>query len=258
MIWLAPAVVGLVESATDFRCQSEARHLQNIERTNVMPRRLLLTPGQIFTRLTVIGPALDAAMPYLTSGGTTSRKSRSRCLCTCGKRITVYNSLLVKGLTKSCGCLQKEIWKSVITKHGYAGTRTHRCWKNMIQRCTNPNHDHFHLYGGRGIKVCSEWRNFEAFLKDNGPCPPGKQLDRWPNNNGNYQPGNTRWATRVEQARNCRSNHIFTAFGIAGCLPELCERFQKPYKLIKGRIDRGWNIERALQTPELPSRWKKA
>jgi len=78
----------------------------------------------------------------------------------------------------------------------------------MIQRCTNPNRADYRLYGGRGIKVCKRWRDFAAFLADMGERPKGKTLDRYPNNNGNYQPGNCRWATPKQQAANRRRKQI--------------------------------------------------
>jgi hypothetical protein len=90
----------------------------------------------------------------------------------------------------------------------------------MIQRTTNPNNKNFRNYGGRGIVVCERWRkNFVAFLADMGRCPPGKSLSRWPDPSGNYEPGNCRWATPSEQARNrrkkplpshCKNGHEYT------------------------------------------------
>lgn len=89
---------------------------------------------------------------------------------------------------------------------GYVLTPTYRTWRTMKNRCLNPNVDNYRFYGGRGITVCARWRDsFEAFLADMGERPEGKTLDRFPNKNGNYEPGNCRWATMVEQMQNTRN-----------------------------------------------------
>lgn len=90
--------------------------------------------------------------------------------------------------------------------HGMSETREYRIWMHMRQRCRLPSHIQFADYGGRGIRVCEEWdRSFPTFLRDMGLCPPGQSIDRL-ENDGNYEPGNCRWATRVEQNNNQRRN----------------------------------------------------
>lgn len=93
--------------------------------------------------------------------------------------------------------------------HNARGKRspTYRSWAMMVARCTNPRVDNYAFYGGRGIKVCDRWRDFASFLADMGERPSlAHSLDRWPNRDGDYEPGNARWATSKEQARNTKSN----------------------------------------------------
>jgi hypothetical protein len=90
------------------------------------------------------------------------------------------------------------------TTHNRSRTREYSSWLNLIQRCTNPKNPRYKHYGGRGITVCPEWRlSFEQFFKDMGPRPEGRSIDRI-NNDGNYEPGNCRWATAYEQNFNKR------------------------------------------------------
>lgn len=95
--------------------------------------------------------------------------------------------------------------------HGHAKndhSPTYRSWAAMMKRCYNDNWEGYAYYGGRGIKVCRRWHDFPNFLFDMGERPPDMTLDRWPNANGMYAPGNVRWATKTEQARNRRSFKI--------------------------------------------------
>lgn len=130
------------------------------------------------------------------------------CLCDCGNEITVPAARLQAGGTKSCGCLAKEYRKGNQARrsHGHAGanrSRAYNSWSGMFQRCENPNCEKYPDYGGRGIIVCKRWQTFENFYADMGDPPVGHTLDRR-NNDGNYEPGNCRWATVKVQQNNRR------------------------------------------------------
>lgn len=136
-----------------------------------------------------------------------------RCRCDCGAEKTVAGVYLAQGETKSCGCLVPDASRAHATKHGdnVPGHRAgeYSAWSAAIHRCTNPNNMHWKDYGGRGITVCDRWRNsYPAFLADMGRKPsPRHSIDRI-DVNGNYEPGNCRWATPQEQARNHRPKKI--------------------------------------------------
>lgn len=131
-------------------------------------------------------------------------------------------------------------------KHGMSSTRTYRSWVCMIQRCTNPNDGRWIGYGGRGIKVCERWLTFDLFLADMGIRPENTSLDRFPNNNGGYEPGNCRWASTKEQSVNRRNNRFISFNGRTATLSQWAESIGIPRETLLSRLDRGWTLERAL------------
>lgn len=121
------------------------------------------------------------------------------CRCDCGAERNINIASLKKGVTVSCGCLALERR----TKHGRSRSPTYSSWRAMRARCQRPSSVGFASYGGRGISVCERWEKFENFLADMGERPLGTSIDRI-DVNGNYEPGNCRWATREVQDENVR------------------------------------------------------
>lgn len=130
------------------------------------------------------------------------------CKCDCGNIAIVRGTHLREGSIRSCGCIRREDASTRFSEHRKTNTRVYRIWRNMKTRCNNPKHKHFHHYGGRGITICEEWLNsFEAFFDYVSNLPyfeeAGRSIDRI-DNDGNYEPGNVRWATAKEQRANQR------------------------------------------------------
>ena len=136
--------------------------------------------------------------------------------------------------------------------HSYRGKRsaTYTSWQSMHQRCTNPKLAGYKDYGGRGIKVCERWRTFELFLEDMGERPKNKTLDRYPDGNGNYEPGNCRWASRAQQASNRRRPEGSTLTHSCGLIMTVAEwakewevRTGKSASLFRVRLKKGMTVD---------------
>lgn len=172
------------------------------------------------------------------------------CICECGANATVESYKLKTGKTKSCGCLNRELTTQRnidATKHGLSRTRIYGIWRAMIDRCHNTKNNHYYLYGANGIKVCEQWLNVESFYDwaINNGYADDLTIDRIENSK-DYCPENCRWATVLKQASNKRNVTLYTVRGITSTLPAICNKFGMNYWTVRGRIKRGWPVERAL------------
>jgi hypothetical protein len=160
-----------------------------------------------------------------------------RFRCDCGSVLETYAQRVLSGGTKSCGCIQKEIAGASLRTHGKSLSKEHACWKHIIQRCTNPKNGQWKNYGGRGIEICSRWRDsFEAFLEDMGYAPEkGFKIERVDNSKG-YEPGNCEWKLMKPNVRNRRITVKVMYEGKERILGELCETEGVPYMPVYQRI----------------------
>ena len=193
-----------------------------------------------YGRLTVLGESPDRS-----SDG----RVMWRCRCDCGTEIVRIAKAVKSGNTKSCGCINKErltAQNKATAKHGMTGTRAHTAWINMQERCLNPNHNSYHRYGGRGVKICQRWLDsFTNFHDDMGDPPKGMSLDRI-DVDGDYEPSNCRWATDEEQSNNRENNRYLEFGGKKQTIAQWAREVGMSREALRYRINAGWSIEEAL------------
>lgn len=178
--------------------------------------------------------------------------TRSVCLCDCGNVVTVHNSRLVSGHTRSCGCLVAETSAKVNLQHGESGSRLHNIWRLMKNRCGNPAAPAYKWYGARGIMVCEKWRtsypSFAKWAKTHGYSET-LTLDRI-DPNGGYSPDNCRFVSNADQQRNRRSNKLITYKGETMCLEQWARKLGINSGGLHARLfDLGWPVRFAFTEP---------
>lgn len=204
--------------------------------------------GQRFNQWTVLGFSHIVGTAY-----------HWNCRCDCGKEKAVNSQSLKSGDSRSCGCHRDRLASARALKHGLTNTPEHATWRSMRSRCTDSKVPNFKDYGGRGISVCERWDSFENFLADMGPRPSNKHSIDRKDNNGNYEPGNCRWATRQEQAENKRSSIMVRLLGREQTVIAWCREFAIKHSSVYGYIKRNkcrpvdaisWALVRAAMNPE--------
>jgi hypothetical protein len=205
-------------------------------------KRLAIEAGQRFGRLRIVRETARTVHP----SGQTHRTFI--VFCECGQRLAVPLGSLRSGNTVSCGCYSREVTSALKpgTRHGMSRTRTHKSWMSMHERVSGKYKKDTSNYQSRGITVCERWSVFENFLADMGERPKGKTLDRI-DNDGNYEPGNCRWADNVTQGVNRRTTRFVMVGKERLCLLHAAGRLGVHYKTI---IDygerRGWSLQQSV------------
>lgn len=177
--------------------------------------------------------------------------SHWECKCDCGNYTVASTNNLIRGNTKSCGCLQKERTSQTHKIHGARHTRLYTIWNDMRLRCNKKNNKSYKNYGLRGISVCNEWnvsfKNFQKWALENG-YQENLTIDRI-DVNGNYCPENCRWTSVKEQNNNRRTNVYVTVNGKTLTIAQWSEVNNIPYLTIQMRRKRGWSNEDSVSIP---------
>ena len=171
----------------------------------LMGKKLEINTGNRYNMLTVI----KEVKRYVSPSGQPKRKFLFQCDCGNTKEITLDS--IRSGATTSCGCYNIKKVKQRRITHGLRQHYLYQTWRDMKKRCYNPKSKDYHNWGGRGIRIYKPWINdfkmfYDWIMENLGERPEGCSLDRYPRNNGNYEPGNLRWATSTEQNNNKRNN----------------------------------------------------
>lgn len=218
--------------------------------------KLIDITGQKYGKLTVVGKA-----PCLPNNTNT----RWLCLCDCGKETVVAGCHLKQGKIVSCGCARdKEMFERIAQQnrtHGESRTKLYMTWQGMKWRCYDPTNSGYKNYGGRGIRVCDEWKDdylaFKKWALENG-WDETLTIER-DDVNGNYEPKNCRWATVKEQGFNKRDTVRVNYKGENISLRFLYEQKERPvhFDTVTYRLELGWDIDTALNTPPATGSYAK-
>lgn len=240
---------GSARSVCAENCSFEVSHAMNPVPSNVKDMT-----GLVFGRLTV------ESFSGINSVG---RCAEWICRCSCGVVKAIRGLCLRQGKTQSCGCLNKE--RGPLKggyRHGLGGRgcrhELYATWSMMRRRCQNPNDECYHNYGGRGIKVCERWDLIANFVADMHPRPSKKHTLERVNNDGDYEPSNCIWATRIENNNNTRATHFLEFDGKRMSVRQWERHLNWNAGVVSHRLMHGWTVERALTQPPQIHKDRKA
>ena len=200
--------------------------------------------GQQFERLTVI-------RRHPQSNARHQAQWECKCNCKEGNIVLVPTTSLTRMITRSCGCLRKEIASNQSTKHGMRNTAEYSVWSGIKNRCYNEKEKSYLDYGGRGIVMCDEWKDsFEAFYRDMSLRPSSVHTIERNDNDKGYSKENCHWSTRKEQANNRRTSLYYELNGESKTLQEWCDELDLKYSTLYARLKRGIVFEEAIQFVE--------
>ncbi len=164
-------------------------------------------------------------------------------ICNCGEKVIVGGKSIRRGKIKSCGCLRQENR----IKHNGSHRPEYYIWSSMKYRCQNPKDKRFLSYGGRGIQVCTKWKqSFQTFFEDMGPRPSKDYSINRIDNDGDYTPSNCEWATSREQSRNTIKTRIISYQGKTQCLKDWAKELSLNYDTTISRLNVGYSVKEAF------------
>ncbi len=195
-----------------------------------------------------LGEIVVESFAYTKNG-----QSYFNIICDCGNKHISMGSLIRRGDVRSCGCANKRNRLIAITKHGERKSRLYGFWQAIKNKCNNKKARYYHLYGGKGVKVCDEWNNY-IFFRDWALSNGYKNdlvLDRFPNIEGDFEPDNCRWTTCIEQNRfrNIRNIEIS---GKKQTISQWAKELGAGDDQLYERLRRGWSYEKTVTTPIKP------
>lgn len=234
-------------------CEQPSRiivgHKQTCGRKCKICKKMQSRPGDFLDyvgkksgELTVVGIVKESL-------GETRQQTMLRCICSCGNETNILPYQFKNGAIKSCGnCRTKA---GIRDGRSLRNPKLYAVWNQMIERCENENQKWYHRYGGRGIKVCTEWHNycnFEKWVESVGGKPERMSLDRI-DNDKDYCPENCRWATQKEQTRNQSRTIVIEFNGKSQSLADWADELGIKWVTLHNRYVRGWSVERMLTEP---------